>query len=595
MASRVILAQDAPPPAVPQDGAGRGGSLLGQKYESLNDLKDDLTTRGPSEHTYNDLFEMVGPDNEDSAREALASFFQGSATAVARIYEMLVAAGKAAPIDSELVGAIMEQHPELNQQEGAATASSDGTPKYAGLFLPCNSCGLMTKTADSAAFPHYPPADAPLRMCPKTRTAVPLEICRYHCLDGIVVDDTQVLCGEAIWRQNVMDKFSREYRDKDGNWVGGYLNKRFKTEYDDGGHPALLPPGQRSAPIHEDAWSTEKRLQELRRSEATSRGYSKTPGDPRDVYEFDQYKDDKGPKNPQAFEKKQDPKSTTAFNLRETRRASLVTANPVIDPAMQDMSPKVKVCPKCHKNCAVDAVACDMCRCPLKGNPAATDMNSQQIQGETGSIGQSGNIMAGVDVSESLGVYKATSRGASAFASTPQAAIRKLAQSLADLQPDSIETQNNELGGLIQDNTFENGLPGDPGLPGQPEAHPHDTPPPDGARVDMTPSTPGVPAVDNPVPDEVQGGVSEFGQDQGPQADEGDGHQGFEPEAVETGEQLVGKTFPMGDEGWNPGDGHHIDAGDLDQHIETDNHARHPGEVSELHDQAFNSGAAPAF
>jgi hypothetical protein len=209
---------------------------------------------------------------------------------------------------------IMEQHPEVSKKN----AGSDGEQKCAGLFLPPNDAGIHTteeglqKQASGGigggigtgdAYTMY--GESEKRMCPKIRNVVSTFICRYHCLDGLAIDDHQILCGEAIWRQAVMDKFSREYRDADGKWVGGYLNKRFLIEQDDGGHPALLKPGQRNAPIHDDAWSTEKRLQEMRNSESSKRGYSTTPGDPDGLYNFDQHDLAKGPK-PQLSEKKRD-------------------------------------------------------------------------------------------------------------------------------------------------------------------------------------------------------------------------------------------------------------------------------------------------
>jgi hypothetical protein len=109
-----------------------------------------------------------------------------------------------------------------------------------------------------------------------------------------------------------MDKYSREYRDKDGNWVGGYINKRFEVEHDTGGHPYQLKPGKRSSPIHEDAWSTEKRLSEMRRDEGKNRNYSWTPGDPKGLYNHDPYEELGTTKNPQFAEKEEDPISKFA-------------------------------------------------------------------------------------------------------------------------------------------------------------------------------------------------------------------------------------------------------------------------------------------
>ena len=297
------------------------GPLATGRYESIDQLRDDLIRLGPVAETYNRFMTLVGPENEDTAKEALSSFYQGMTSGLSSIYDMLVGIGMANPIDKEVIQRLVTQHPNLSpdqqqqeqkkpyvhkKPEDQAMASNEKEIKHAGLFLPPTDSGLSTKTAATSAYPAYT-MDGPkdCRMCPKIRDTVSTFICRNHCLDGLIVDDHQVLCGEAIWRQSVMDKFSREYRDKDGNWVGGYLNKRFETHYDDGGHPYLLKPGERSAPLHEDAWSLEKRMSEMRKSQGKARGYN-TPKDKADLYNFDQYDLHKGPKNPQVFEKKTD-------------------------------------------------------------------------------------------------------------------------------------------------------------------------------------------------------------------------------------------------------------------------------------------------
>jgi ribosomal protein L37E len=281
------------------------GPLAVGRYESMSQLKDELAAMGPKPETYERIMFLVGPEKEDDAKDALGKFFQGVTAAGCALYQMLIDAGVASPIDAEVVEKVMANNPEL---------ADDKQGKAAGLYLPATDSGLYTtqgakieKLAASSYPAYLSHGPGENRMCPKIRQTVNTYICRNHCLDGLVVDDHQVLCGEAIWRQAVMDKFSREYRDANGNWVGGYLNKRFEIHRDDGGHPALLKPGTRHAPIHEDAWSTEKRLQEMRRAESKDRGYSETPGDPKDLYNFDQHDLAKGPKSPQLSEKKNDP------------------------------------------------------------------------------------------------------------------------------------------------------------------------------------------------------------------------------------------------------------------------------------------------
>ncbi len=82
---------------------------------------------------------------------------------------------------------------------------------------------------------------------------------------GLVVDDVWDIDYEAIWRGNIMDKFSRPYKNKDGQWVGGYLNKRFEIDYNvPETNDYQLKPGQLRRPILPQYGIIESRMQEAR-------------------------------------------------------------------------------------------------------------------------------------------------------------------------------------------------------------------------------------------------------------------------------------------------------------------------------------------
>ena len=299
------------PLAQPQQQAQPGPIATGG-YESLSQLREELISLGPTAETYNRILGMVGPEMEDDAKDALAKFFQGLASSLCVLYDMLVKAGMANPIDSEIVEKVTMSHPETNKEE---------QPKVAGLYLPC---AKMEKTAATNAYPAYimgGPTDN--RYCPKIRKPVNTYICRFHCLDGLAIDDHQILCNEAIWRQAVMDKFSREYKDADGNWVGGYLNKRFEQHRDDAGHPYQLKPGTRHAPIHEDAWSLEKRMAESRKDE-------------KGLYNFDQHKIAPGADCQQLGAKKNDPIAKIAGSIGTVKTAKSMFDEETEDLAKQD-------------------------------------------------------------------------------------------------------------------------------------------------------------------------------------------------------------------------------------------------------------------
>jgi hypothetical protein len=91
---------------------------------------------------------------------------------------------------------------------------------------------------------------------------------------GLKIDDVLDVDFEAIWRGSVMDKYSRPYKDKEGNWVGGYLEGRFET---DRNVPPMnnlqLKPGQLRRPIVPEHGITESRMEAARSKMNTDRGY----------------------------------------------------------------------------------------------------------------------------------------------------------------------------------------------------------------------------------------------------------------------------------------------------------------------------------
>lgn len=99
----------------------------------------------------------------------------------------------------------------------------------------------------------------------------------YHIIErnkgfGLTVGDVWNIDWESIWRNTIMDKYSRAYRDKEGNWVGGYINKRFEVDYwVPETNNYQLKPGQKRKPILPEYGNTESRLEAMRAKE--DRGY----------------------------------------------------------------------------------------------------------------------------------------------------------------------------------------------------------------------------------------------------------------------------------------------------------------------------------
>ena len=92
---------------------------------------------------------------------------------------------------------------------------------------------------------------------------------------GLRVDDVYNIDWENTWRKNIMDKYFRSYKDKDGNWVGGYIESRF--EVDKNVPPTndyQLKPGEIRKPFVPEFSHTEARLEAARTQMNKERDYS---------------------------------------------------------------------------------------------------------------------------------------------------------------------------------------------------------------------------------------------------------------------------------------------------------------------------------
>lgn len=153
-----------------------------------------------------------------------------------------------------------------------------------------NKDAMMKTAADQFGQQYLLYGPTEKRICPKLRgknlsvgDVVSEYTCRHHCLDGIVIDDNKTICGEALWRANAMDKYSREYVDEDGNIEGGYINKRFEVNRNVSEENKMrLKPGETRKPKPAAWGSTESRLQDMRSKEGQSRDYrpETNTGDP---------------------------------------------------------------------------------------------------------------------------------------------------------------------------------------------------------------------------------------------------------------------------------------------------------------------------
>ena len=79
---------------------------------------------------------------------------------------------------------------------------------------------------------------------------------------GIKIDDILDIDFEAMWRGNIMDKYNSPYKDKDGNYVGGYINRRFEVNQNiPVGNNLQLAPGTRHRPWMPEYSTLESRME----------------------------------------------------------------------------------------------------------------------------------------------------------------------------------------------------------------------------------------------------------------------------------------------------------------------------------------------
>ena len=84
---------------------------------------------------------------------------------------------------------------------------------------------------------------------------------------------------EAFWRGNIMDKYSRPYRDKDGNWVGGYIEKRFEVDrWQPEENTYMLKPGEKRKPRPAELGNMEARMEAYRGNKDQVFNWAKASG-----------------------------------------------------------------------------------------------------------------------------------------------------------------------------------------------------------------------------------------------------------------------------------------------------------------------------
>jgi len=81
---------------------------------------------------------------------------------------------------------------------------------------------------------------------------------------------------EVDFKEHVMDKYTPEQLDADGEYRGGYINDRFVVHHNTEGNSLHIKPGETSSPDRTESFSTERRLEEMRENDL--RGYENSEG-----------------------------------------------------------------------------------------------------------------------------------------------------------------------------------------------------------------------------------------------------------------------------------------------------------------------------
>jgi len=204
-------------------------------FTSPEDLRGWIKTQKSPDEAAHKIMEIIGKEEEQDIVDTCRSIFQGEDQTASRILFDVLAKYN--------ITSIKEGNMKDTKLKKEAQIYRGEAPLY---------------------------QDMPMRVCPKLPRSVGRVVntihCRDRCIDSISLDDDpkRVYCAEALWRRNVMDKFSREFKNKEGKWVGGYINDRFQVFHDDGGNQMELANKERTRKPRPHQYSTERRLSEGR-------------------------------------------------------------------------------------------------------------------------------------------------------------------------------------------------------------------------------------------------------------------------------------------------------------------------------------------
>ena len=267
-------------PPAPMPSADPAQSQMPQ-FEDASDLREFLVQSGP-ESTSRMFTDLVSnnPEAEQTVSDALSRFFesnepQRTLEMATVIFNMLPQSVKSSPdpnLGDTQVSAIEHTVAESNEAIRLAAIAAVQAKASAPIKKAFNL--KLFKSAQHKGLENvmmFGPNQ--VRIDPATGYM----ISNWHTTErnkgwGIKMPDAMDVDFETLWRQNIMDKYSRPYRNDDGVEVGGYLNKRFETDRSvPAGNTYQLLPGQKRRAYLPEYRGYEARLQAMR-SETNDRG-----------------------------------------------------------------------------------------------------------------------------------------------------------------------------------------------------------------------------------------------------------------------------------------------------------------------------------
>jgi len=216
------------------------------KQELVDKLKELLETYKDS------LITEDSPDTEKGKRSLIYKRTENSLEVASQIYDILKSYGLAGPIAEK-------QYEELSIEDNAQ--DQIGEPVMEAKRKIFN----LKKTADKV---YDSIREKPIQQSDEQYRSVHGK----HALPWY--EDAYIT--EEEFKKHIMDKYYPEQLNSDGEYRGGYINDRFVVHHNTEGNSMHIKPGEKNAPDRVESYSTERRLEEMRKNDL--RGHEQSEG-----------------------------------------------------------------------------------------------------------------------------------------------------------------------------------------------------------------------------------------------------------------------------------------------------------------------------